>query len=214
MRFLIGFGLMILGGVLTAVTGITPFCIILFVGVFLFASLPEEAVFCDYVIANSNVALVRKRYYINFLPFTIISYILTLRKATLKITWKEEYYQSTIPSGEEKPTLSKISRAEYIALRNAQRTFYSTQTLSKEFMEKTYSPEDIGLKRKKARLIAAIVLSVLSILMMAEPGGFSLTLIYGAIFIPMVILWIPEYQDAKILQQAYDRAIGADAQHQ
>ena len=60
MRYLFGLGLTILGGVLTAVTGLVPFIIILFVGVFLFASLPSEAIFYDYRIANSEEVLLRK----------------------------------------------------------------------------------------------------------------------------------------------------------
>ena len=45
------------------------------------------------------------------------------------------------------------------------------------------------------------------------PGGFVVTLIYEAIFIPMIVLWIPEYKDAKILHEAYIRAVGEVAQN-
>lgn len=206
MRYLIGFGLVILGGVLTAITGITPFAILMFVGVFLFASLPSEAVFYDYRIANGEEYLLRKRYYINFLPFTIISFVLTLGKTTLKIVWKEEYFRAPL-NIENKEELTKISRKEYITLRNEQRIIYSTQELSKEFMESSYTEEYIGFKRKKIRLIVVSVLAALMLVMIAEPGGIYLTLVYEAVFIPMIVLWIPEYKDAKILQRAYNRAV-------
>lgn len=205
MRYLIGVGLTILGGVLTAVTGIMPFCILLFVGVFLFASFPSEALFFDYVIVNTQVALARKRYYMIFLPFYIISLILTLGKSVLKILWKQEYFKVTINEQGES-VMTPLTRQEYVALRNEQREIYSTQTLSKEFMTSTYSVEDIGLKPKKNRLIAASVFTALSLLMLTQPGGVFLSLIYVAVFLPMVLLWIPSYRDAKILQQAYDRA--------
>ena len=208
MRFLIGFGLTILGGVLTAVTGFVPFIIILFIGVFLFASLPSEAIFYDYRIANSEESLLRKRYYFDFLPFTIISSVLTFGKTTLKIVWKEEYFRTTI-NIENKEDFTKISRKEYVALRNEQRVIYSTQVLNKEFMESSYTEETIGFKRKKTRLIIVSILAAIMLTMITVPGGIFLTLIYEAVFIPMIVLWIPEYKDAKILQQAYDNAVNS-----
>lgn len=210
MRYIIGFCLIILGGVLTAVTGIVPFSIIVFVGVFLFASFPSEAIFYDYRIANSDEVLLRKRYYFDFLPLTIVSYVLTLGKTTLKIVWKEEYFKAPI-NLEKKEDLTKLLRKEYIALRNEQRIIYSTQVFSKEFMESSYTEAHIGLKRKKMRLIAASVLAGLMLTTLTEPGAIYLTLIYEAVFIPMIILWIPEYKDAKILQQAYDKAVNSPA---
>lgn len=205
MRYLIGFGLTILGGVLTAVTGFMPFVIIAFIGVFLFASFPNEAVFFDYRMANSDEVLLRKRFYLNFLPFTIVSHVLTFGNATLKIIWKEEYLKATITS-EENITAIKLSRREYISLRNEQRILYSTQSLSKEFMENSYTIVDIGFKRKKTRLIVVSILAAIMLTALTEPGGIFLTLIYEAVFLPMIILWIPEYKDAKILQQAYDKS--------
>jgi len=50
------------------------------------------------------------------------------------------------------------------------------------------------------------IMAALMLLMLVEPEALFLTLIYEAVFIPMIILWIPEYKDAKILQQAYDKA--------
>lgn len=211
MHHLIGFGMIILGGILTGVTGFPVFSVIILIGVLLFASFLEEDLFLDYVIANSNVALIRKRYYIASLPLTLVSYIVTLRKGQLKIIWKEEYYKATMTSDNNVEPL-RISRKEYITLRNEQRIVYSTQPISKEFMEKTYSVEDIGFKRKKTRLILACVFAGLMLLGITDPGDFYISLIYEAIFLPMVILWIPDYKDAKILQQAYDRAVGAAVQ--
>lgn len=208
MRYLIGFGLTILGGVLTSVTGITPFAIIMFVGVFLFASLPSEDIFYDYRIANSDEIIIRKRYYFNFLPFTIVSYVLTLSKTTLKILWKEEYFRTSVKSTED-VTPTRITRKEYLTIRNEQRKIYSTQIFSKEFMNESYSLELIGFKRKKIRLIVISILAVIMLTMIAEPGGIYLTLIYEAVFIPIIVLWIPEYKDAKILHQAYDKAVNS-----
>ena len=208
-RNIIGLGLTILGGVLGGLTGFAPLSMIAIIGVLLFVSFLDEGFFCDYIIANSTDALIRKRYYIEFLPFSIVSYILTFGKATWKIVWKEEYYIATLSSGNSEPI--KLSRKEYIRLRNEQRIIYSTELLSKAFMEKTYSVEGIGLKRKKARLFISTIFAGLMLTMATEPGGIYLTLIYEAVFLPMVILWIPEYKDAKILQQAYDKAINTDS---
>ena len=76
-------------------------------------------------------------------------------------------------------------------------------------MNESYSLELIGFKRKKIRLIVVSILALIMLLMIAEPGGIYLTLIYEAIFIPIIVLWIPEYKDAKILQQAYDKAVNS-----
>ena len=208
MSILIGFGLTILGGVLSAVTGITPFIIITFVGIFLFASFHSEDIFFDYRIVNTEEFLLRKRHYINFLPFTIVSSILTLKKAPLKIVWKEEYFKVSINAEKD---LTKLSRKEYITLRNEQRNIYSTQVLGKEFMKSSYTEADIGFKRKKARLIAASVFAGIMLTMIVEPGGIYLTLIYESIFLPMIILWIPDYIDAKILHKAYNKALNESA---
>lgn len=206
MRYLIGLGLIILGGALIVITGFVPFVIIMFIGAFLFASVPGDATFYDYRIANSDELLIRKRYYLNFLPFTIISYVLTLGRTTLKILWKEEYFKSSINLKEDAaPT--QITRAEYLAIRNKQREIYSTQVFSKEFMNESYSVETIGFKRKKTRLIVVSVICALMLTMMVDPAGIFLTLIYEVVFLPMIFLWIPEYKDAKILQQAYDKAM-------
>lgn len=206
MRFLIGFGLTILGGVLTAVTEFMPFAVIAFIGVFLFASITDDAILFDYRIAHGEDVLFRRRYYIHFLPFTIISKFLTFGKASLLITWKQEYFKAPVDF-ESTGELTKLSRKEYIALRNEQRRIYSTQVLSKEFMESTYSEAGIGFKRKKNRLIAASIFAALMLTMLTEPDGIYLVLIYEAVFVPMVLLWIPAYKDAKILQQAYTKAV-------
>ncbi len=209
MRFLIGLGLIILGAVLFFVTDFAPFLIIFFIGLFLFASIQSEEMFYDYRIANSEEILLRKRYYMIFLPFAIISYVLTIGRTTLKIVWKEEYFRSPISIESEKD-LIKLSRKEYIAIRNEQRIIYSTQILSKEFMESSYTAADIGYKRKKIRLIIVSIIAGISLTMLLDTSvGLFLTLICESVFIPMIILWIPEYKDAKILQQAYDKAVNS-----
>ncbi len=206
MRYIIGFLLIIVGGVLTAVTEIMLFVPILFVGVFLFASFQTSNNLCDYILANTKIALVRVRHYWIFLPFAIVAYVLTLGRSALLIPWKQEYFLVTLDA-DENLTPEKITRKEYITLRNRQRMLYSTQILSKEFMESTYTLEDIGLKHKKVRLILAGIFAGLTLTMLTEPnGGLWLALLFEAVFMPMLFLWIPEYQDAKILQQAYDRA--------
>lgn len=211
MRYLIGVGMIILGGVLGAVTGLWPFFVILFVGVFLFASFSSEAHFIDYRIVNTNEVLVRKRYYIVFLPFMIISKILTLGRGMLQIPWKEEYFMVDVELPEEGAQV-KISRKEYIALRNEQRKIYATQLLNRAFMEQTYTIEQIGLKKKENRLILAVVFAALSLMMAFDPTGVMLSLLFGAVFLPMVFLWIPDYKDAKILHNAYTRAMAVRVQ--
>ncbi len=79
-------------------------------------------------------------------------------------------------------------------------------------MTTQYSVEGIGFKRKKRRLIAVIVIVLLILMTLVDPAGWAITVSYGVIFVPMVILWIPDYKDAKILQEAYDRAVGTDSE--
>ena len=208
MRYLIGFGLILAGGISTALTGFVPLSVIMFVGVFMFASFPSEAVHYNYVIANTDEAIVRKRYYMIFIPFMIISVILTFGKGRLMILWKQEYYRVKVDG--ENSEMIKISRKEYVAIRNAQRKIYSEQQMSKEFMESAYSVDDIGYKRKKRRLVLAIVFACIIATMIFYPGGIALVAIYEAVFLPMVFLWIPDYKDAKILQKAYDKAMKAE----
>ena len=208
MRNLIGFGIMAVGIVTSQFVDFRFSLVLIGIGVFLFATLSSEGVFCDYIMANGVEALIRKRYYLNFLPFTVLAYIVTLGRKDFKIVWKEEYYKTSLESKEDEAV--KLSRNEYIKLRNEQRAFYSTQTLSKEFMESAYSIKEIGYKRKKARLIVVIILALLTFMMLFAPDMFTIimVLVYEAIFIPMIILWVPEYKDAKILHNAYERAVG------
>ena len=208
MRFLIGVVLIIIGGVLTAVTGFVPLSILIFVGVFLFASFPTQNVFPEYVIANTDRVLMRKRHYIIFLPFYIISVILTLGKSVLLIPYKEEYFIAVLRDGEQ-ADLTPVSRKEYKELLNFQRNVYSSQVLSKTFMETAYTLEGIGLQQKKRRLVLASVFAALMLTTAFVPGGIAVTLIYEAVFLPMVLLWIPAYKDAKILHNAYLRATNA-----
>ena len=123
-----------------------------------------------------------------------------------KIPYKQEHFRF---SHQEGATPVPISRQEYLTLRNQQRQIYSTQVLPRAFMEETYSPADIGLKHKKNRLIAAWVFAGLMLTMLAVPGGWAIALIYEAVFVPMIILWTPDYTDARILQSAYDRSMNA-----
>lgn len=210
MRFLIGLGLIILGGVLGAVTGFPLFFIVMFAGVFLFATLcAPGGIFLDYAIPEENAILARRRHYANFLPFTIVSYLLTLFRTTLVIPYKADYYK--IPNKEDltEEDFIPVSRQEYKALKKQMREVYATQTLDKEFLDKFYSTESIALKHKKTRLTIASVFAALFLTMVTAPGGIAGTLICEAIFVPMIILWAIDYKDAKILQAAYDRACAA-----
>ena len=203
---IIGFCMIVVFGPITAVTGFMPLFAFVFIGVFLFASFGSSAMLNDYVIANTEIALVRKRYYINFIPFIIVSAILTLFHSALIIPWKEEYFKATL-SENKNLNLEKISRKEYVRILKEQRQIYSKQELSREFMEKTYTVESIGLKKKKIRLILASVFTALTFFCLIDPTALPIVLIYAAVFVPMVILWIPDYIDAKILQNAYDKAM-------
>ncbi|MBQ4561205.1 MAG: hypothetical protein IJA55_02595 [Clostridia bacterium] len=209
-RYLVGFILIIIGGVLGALTGLIPFILLMLIGVFLFASLPHSQTFCDYVIAESSDVLVRDRGYLIFLPFYIVSKILTLGKSMLLIPCKQEYFVAHL-NEDRSVTRTKITRKEYKVRLEEQRRIYSTQKLSKEFMKRSYTVDGIGLKHKKTRLILASIFAAISILFIFDPvGGIYLSAIYTPIFLPMVILWIPEYKDAKIIQQAYDRSGAAE----
>lgn len=206
---LIGFIMMIVGMFVFVFTESLLCMILILPGVFLFASFLDEDIFVDYVMVDSNDFLIRKRKYILFFPFIIISKLLTLGKAELKLVCKEEYFKTIKSDTEEKETI-RISRKEYITLRNEQRQLYATQPFSKEFMQANYSVEGIGFKRKKRRLIIVSALAILGLTMFAgvDPASISLDLMYEALFITMIILWTPEYKDAKILQEAYERALG------
>lgn len=213
MRNIIGLLLIVVSGVLIAVTGFAALSPVLLIGVFLFTSFTSEEVFVDYVLPDGKQAIARKRkYIICIVPFAIMSYILTLGRYILQIIYKEEYYRAVMDS-QGNTELIKISRQEYVAIRKQQREFYSAQQLSKEFMTTQYSVEGIGFKRKKRRLIAVTLISLLLLIIpLVDPIGWGVAVGYGVIFVPMIFLWLPDYKDAKILQEAYDRAAGTDSQ--
>lgn len=204
MRYIIGFCLIAVGGPLTALFG-PLFAPLMGAGLILFLTFPSLENFADYVIPDTGEVLFRRRHYWHFIPFTIVSYVLTLGKASLVIPWKERYFKVTLSEQGEK-VWTPVSRREYKALRNQMRLLYSGQTLSKQFILDTYSPETIAYRRKKARLIAASILAGICVAMLLFPMGFLVTLLYGPIFIPMALLWIPDFRDARILQTAYNQA--------
>lgn len=212
--------MMAVGMVLIMFTQLNIFIPLVLIGLVLFASFPTEDLFCDYVMANSEQALVRKRYYVLFIPVALVAKILTLGKANLLIPYKEEYFVVNVKSqsnaqdmigsdAETSPEYKKITRKEYKALLKEQRNIYSTQTLSKDFMEKNYTIKDIGLKHKKRRLIAAGVMTAITAVLFFDPDPMAWILsgIYEVVYLPMTLLWIAPYRDAKILQKAYDRAV-------
>ena len=59
MQYVIGFVLIIVGGVSTALTGFAPLALIMLLGGVMFASVFTNASFVDYIIAGSREALVR-----------------------------------------------------------------------------------------------------------------------------------------------------------
>ena len=211
MRFIIGFFLIILGGVLVSTTEIALFFVPLFVGIFLFASITTEDSFCDYITIDGANVLFRRRHYILFLPAHIVYQILTLGKGALLIPWKEEYFKADLVDSKAE-NAKPIDRKTYHALRMEQRQLYATQTPSWEFMDATYDHRNIGFKRKRNRLIAVSVLAGLMLVNVTEPDIWPAVLAFDACFLPAILLWIPEYKDAKALQQAYDRAISAAPQ--
>ena len=54
-----------MGGVTGALFTNPVSFIVMFIGVFLFGSVPQKEVFCDYVLANSEEIIAIKRYYFN-----------------------------------------------------------------------------------------------------------------------------------------------------
>jgi hypothetical protein len=81
--------------------------------------------------------------------------------------------------------------------------------MDKDFIARNYSTAGIGLKQKKTRLILASVFAAAFMALLTMPDALPVVVIYEAVFLPMVFLWIPPYKDAKILQTAYDRAMKA-----
>lgn len=218
---LIGFGIMALSLILLNFFPNVLVYVLLVIGLLLFVSVTDEETFGDYVIVNSDKALVRKRYYFGLIPLMLISKILTLGKGTLMIPYKEEYfvvdtgsYVEGIPvietdAAKQQVGLKQVSRSEYKALLKEQRQIYSNSILSKEFMESAYSIQSIGLKPKKKRLTIATVFAIITavLVLVPDPMVWAMIAIYEAVFVPMVLLWIAPYKDAKILQAAYDRAM-------
>lgn len=208
MRYLIGFILIIVGGVSTAVTEIAPLCIIAIVGVFLFASFPVERVMVDYVLANSKTCIMRKRSYMNFLPIYITFQIFSLGKVTALILYKEAYFRTTLDENEQAWPV-QITRAEYVRLRNEQRHIYSTQLLSREFIAGAYSLTDLGYTVKKWRVIILSALAALMPFALADmPNAWPFVLCCEAVLVFLILLWLPDYKDAKIQKEAYERAMG------
>jgi len=208
MRFLLGIGLIILGGVLMTVTGIQVFVALVFVGVFLFVTIYDTDVLMDYMYPSGDEGLMRIRRYAHILPFTVIVSMLTLGRGTLKFAYKEEYYRAKRIEGQEEPELTKITRKEYVAQRNELRQLYASGTLTKAFFQNAYGDGSaIGLRRKTGRLVAMWVLALLLLTALVEPGAIYLVLGYEVLLAWAILLWTPERKDAKIIQTAYDRAV-------
>ena len=188
---LIGIGLILVGGITSALIPNAVSFIVMFVGVFLFASIYYDDICIDYVIANSQDVLLRKKHYMNFIPISITAKIFTLGMVDFIFPIKTEYFKGVHNSEDDEYTYVKVSRKEYFDLRDKQRTIYTTQVLSEEFMKSSYSEDDLKFKKIKFQIIINVIVSFI----MPYFG------------IPMLILLIPEYKDAKILQQAYDAAI-------
>ena len=198
-----------IGIALFFITDIAEFLLLMLIGILLLASLPQKNIFVDYIMENEQEALCRIRHYLAPLPLTLISSFLTLGKGKLLIPIKQEYIKSYRENPQQTPTLTRVSRKEYLALRNAQRKLYSTKVMDKDFIARNYSPAGIGLKQKKTRLILASVFAAAFMALLTIPDALPVVVIYEAVFLPMVFLWIPPYKDAKILQTAYDRAMKA-----
>ncbi|MBO5798031.1 MAG: hypothetical protein J6R77_06785 [Clostridia bacterium] len=204
MRYILGLILLVAGGVLLAVTGLYPLMAVFLAGLVLLLAAPTEGVFVDYILAEEDGALMRRRHYWRFIPFSLVLQLLTFGRVDLLLPWKDEYFKA-VP-GEEEIQLHPLSRQEYMALRQQQRQFYATATLTREFMEERYTLAAIGFGKKKARLIAAWVVAVLGLTTLTVPGGWLAALAYEAFCIPMICWWTPPYTDAKILHGAFLRA--------
>ncbi len=226
---LIGFILMMVGiGLMTVTSSMEISGVFLFVGILLFASFKVEAAFFDYVIANKKETMVRKRIYINFLPFQFVSMILTLGKAPLKIPVFEKYYvikaldpktlaigtkafitdDDEAVSGLEGCEIVKISLKEYRSLWKEQTKIYKSGQLSKEFINEFCGENSDDVKSAKRKLILAIIFTLVSLRMITPGDMFSvgLSMLYVVIFLPMVILWIPDLIKEKAKQKAYEEA--------
>lgn len=207
---IIGFIMMVVAFLLAVLTGFIWLSPMAIAGALLFASWRDEDVFVDYVLLNGKQALMRKRSYFNTMPFAIISMVLTLGKGTLQIPYREQYHIVTLKDKPADNVITPLTRAQYMTLRDEQRRIYTTQTMSRAFMDNAYGgAADIGYdyKHKKNRLIAAAVLAGIVLTGLTDPAGWPVMLIYEAVFLPMVLLWIPPYKDAKILQEAYNRSV-------
>ena len=224
---LVGLVMFVVGVVLLFNSGSDLSAFLFLGGLTLLASMPSFDTFFDYVIADKNEVLVRKRQYVNSFPLTFVSSILTLFKTSLKIPVFEERYiikgadiekveSATIAflkEGEEAVAtvegteLVKISFKEYFRLWREQTKICKSGQVSKEIINKFYGDQSKGVKIVKRRLLLAIVFTLLSLSMMiGDPGAIYLTLIYTAVFLPMVILWIPDLIKAKAKQKAYEKA--------
>lgn len=141
----------------------------LFGGMILFASFKEHTPYFDYVIANKNEAMIRKRMYINFLPFTFVSMLLTLGKSTLKIPVFEKYYvvkaqdveslalvtkafityDEEALASQENYEIVKVSLKEYFRLWREQTRIYKSGQLSIKFINACYGENSKAVKKQK-----------------------------------------------------------------
>lgn len=204
---IIGFLLILVFGPLSAVTGFPLFFVGVFVGVVMFATFSTATIDTGFVIANTNTVLVRKRRQLLFIPFVIVSFVCTLGKGILSIPYKEEYFLGKI-NDDKNADFQPIPRSEYKRILAEQRQIYSKYVLDPQFVKNAYTLESLGLQKKKIRLILASVFAGLSLFCVIVPGGFAVALIYCIVFVPMIILWIPDYKDAKIMHDAYIRSVG------
>jgi hypothetical protein len=222
----IGFIMVFLGLIIFMITksiGITG--VFIFGGAALVCTSFVEMSFFDYVVVNKNEAMVRKRIYITLLPLTLISAILTLGKAPLKIPVFEKYYivkaqenktlivvtnafitgDEEVLASQENYEIVKLSFKEYFRLWREQTKLYKSGQVSKDIAESVCVDCDKTVRKEKIKLSLAIVFTLLSLTGITA-GEVALALSYAVFFLPMVILWIPDLIKAKAKQKAYKAA--------
>lgn len=67
--------------------------------------------------------------------------------------------------------------------------------------------QSIGFKRKESRLVFTRALAAFMLFGVFDTEMLYPTLIFEAVLVPVILLWLPDYRDAKFLQGAYDRAL-------
>ncbi|MBR2714690.1 MAG: hypothetical protein IKB73_00590 [Ruminococcus sp.] len=213
---LIGFFMTILGAITSTVLPYIGIPILLF-GIILFISILDERMFVDYASLenDNNIYLLRKRYYVNLLMYTIAAEIfiapiisLFTKKpvdCNVRIYYKTEYFTAKAHQNTpENVTMTPVTRDEYKVLKERIKQSYINKAAHVDVIDFICSPQTVNLKSINAKFIACVMLAIFLVIgIIADPAALFM-IPFPIIFIWLSFLLYPDYKEAKFKSMVYN----------